>query len=288
MTNPIVVGALGGSGTRVVAQILIQLGVNLGNQLNSSNDELLFTHLFKRPQYIHAVSDKNLVLRLKSYAKLRVKGELHRKQYAAYLREALQPIHDMNQEAIAKLIEGYTQNPAKTGLWGWKEPNSHVILPALVAAFPEMKYIHVIRHGYAMATSSNRQQLDNWGEHYGIRKHFIDEEPIMAQFKYWRVANRGAQLYGEAKLKDRFMLLRIEDLVNEPGKVIRELADFVGVPLNATLLEETTALVSKPDDFNRYEEVKPEEVGDDGTSLPLFGYENPEGLVVDAKEGEEG
>ena len=34
-------------------------------------------------------------------------------------------------------------------LWGWKEPNSHVILERLMRRFPDMKYIHVMRRCYS-------------------------------------------------------------------------------------------------------------------------------------------
>lgn len=45
--NVIAIGALGGSGTRICAQILIELGVFMGHDLNNANDNLLFTRLFK-------------------------------------------------------------------------------------------------------------------------------------------------------------------------------------------------------------------------------------------------
>ena len=45
---PVVVGGVGGSGTRVVAQLLIELGFDMGSDLNESLDDLGFTALFKR------------------------------------------------------------------------------------------------------------------------------------------------------------------------------------------------------------------------------------------------
>ena len=46
--TPIVIGGVGGSGTRLIAQILKELGYHLGNYLNLSEDNLWFTLLFKR------------------------------------------------------------------------------------------------------------------------------------------------------------------------------------------------------------------------------------------------
>lgn len=275
MSSPIVVGALGGSGTRVVSSILQAWGVDMGRTLNESEDELLFTHLFKRPGYIHAVSDKNLQQRLRAYGQLRLKGTIHRKEYAKWMREALDPVHELDQPWVEGAIRTYQENPSGKNVWGWKEPNSHVILPHLVSVFPNMKYIHVIRHGYAMAKSSNLQQLNLWGMHYGIREEKIEDEPVMAQFHYWRVANLGAKLVGEKLLGERFFLLRIEDLVEHPVDTLGRLASFLKMDLDAEMLVEGQKIVTRPASFDRYKEVTAEEVGDDGTSLPLFGYANP-------------
>ena len=45
---PVVIGGIGGSGTRVVG-LLQQLGFDIGSDLNDSLDDLSFTALFKRP-----------------------------------------------------------------------------------------------------------------------------------------------------------------------------------------------------------------------------------------------
>ncbi len=273
MKDPIVVGALGGSGTRIVAQILEQWGVNMGLNLNESRDELLFTHLFKRPSYIHSVSDKKLQARLWAYGNLRMRGELHRKQHALWMREALEPIHGLDQQWVTKQIEAYKAEYAGDSNWGWKEPNSHIILPHLNAVFPKMKYIHVIRHGYAMAQSSNVQQLENWGMHYGISEKKIENERTKAKFHFWRVANLGAKLVGERLLGERFLMLRFEDLVNEPVSTLTRVQQFLEIEVASSVFDKAVGLIDKPSDFDRYENLTQEDVGDDGTSLPLFGYE---------------
>ncbi len=271
MRDPIVIGALGGSGTRLIAQVLQIWGVNLGTTLNESNDELLYTHLFKRPDFIHAVSDKRLQRRLAAYAQLRMNGKISRKDRFQFMRAALDPIHGLDQSKVQEMIENY-EGHTETGIWGWKEPNAHVILPHLAAVFPEMKYIHVIRHGYAMATSSNKQQLNLWGPDYGIREEAIAEDEVKAQFRFWRIANRGAQLVGEELLGDRFLLLRFEDLVEHPDETLAEVAAFLNLDLSNVDFQSGVDCVQKPVDIDRYKKVKSEDVGDDGSSLPLFGY----------------
>src|SRR5690625_2359751 len=46
--NPVAIGALGGSGTRMIAQFLCDAGYYLGDDLNRANDNLWFTLLFRR------------------------------------------------------------------------------------------------------------------------------------------------------------------------------------------------------------------------------------------------
>ena len=47
-TPPVAIGGIGGSGTRVVVEILQDLGYYVGDDLNPALDNLLFTLLFKR------------------------------------------------------------------------------------------------------------------------------------------------------------------------------------------------------------------------------------------------
>jgi RNase adaptor protein for sRNA GlmZ degradation len=49
--SPVVVGGVGGSGTRLIADILMELGYYIGSDLNKSLDNLAVTLLFKRPRW---------------------------------------------------------------------------------------------------------------------------------------------------------------------------------------------------------------------------------------------
>ena len=53
----IAIGALGGSGTRAIAEVLIQSGIYMGDDLNGPNDNLIFTRLFKNPDWYRNSSD---------------------------------------------------------------------------------------------------------------------------------------------------------------------------------------------------------------------------------------
>ena len=52
--SPVAIGGVGGSGTRLIAQLLMELGVYMGSDRNDANDNLWFTLLFKRIEILFA------------------------------------------------------------------------------------------------------------------------------------------------------------------------------------------------------------------------------------------
>ena len=69
MKKVIAIGALGGSGTRVVAQILKNSGIYIGDNINHPNDNLIFTALFKAPKWYKKASRKDIDKRLRIFDK---------------------------------------------------------------------------------------------------------------------------------------------------------------------------------------------------------------------------
>jgi hypothetical protein len=51
---------------------------------------------------------------------------------------------------------------APISMWGWKEPNTHVVLDRLWAELPRLKYVHVRRHGLDMAFSWASAWKSRW------------------------------------------------------------------------------------------------------------------------------
>jgi hypothetical protein len=174
--NPIVVGGVGGSGTRLVAQILIEAGVFIGDDLGSANDNLTFTFFFKRPPAFKSGSKNWIKSNLRVFERYML-GEPFRPQdfwtlALAYYGESYQSTYydpEFHKERTKRIWQARRGRTGITGKrWGWKEPNSHIFLEHLAAHFPQMRYVHVIRHGLDMAFSNNAQQLQNWGDLFGV------------------------------------------------------------------------------------------------------------------------
>ena len=123
--EPGVIGATGGSGTRVLAAIVQRGGMFVGSDLNRSLDALDFAAFFDR------------------WA-----GRELAPEAAAELRALVARQH---AEADGRH-------------WGWKEPRSVYLLPFLAAELPGLRFLHVVRDGRDMALSENQVQLRKHGD----------------------------------------------------------------------------------------------------------------------------
>jgi len=154
--------------------------------------------------------------------------------------------------------------------WGWKEPNTHIFLPFLLRALPNMKYIHVIRSGLDMAFSSNQNQLGLWGK--ALLGKDVDSASAEDSFRYWCAAhNRLLSLLPYAK--ERMFLLRFESLVTQPNLVLKELARFLSIDINEKTLHLWQSALRVPATLGRHTEEAPLEIEQDQSQLlAQFGY----------------
>jgi hypothetical protein len=259
--GPIAIGGIGGSGTRVAAQILSNLGYYLGGTLNEALDNLWFTLLFKRPVwFLTFPSDEEVSNALTLFRRAMTAGLSHRisKAEEAYLwgvaAEAQRfgsPIGVMSQHA-EQLINSVAPGHAKYTGWGWKEPNTHVFLRNLFLEINNLTYIHVIRHGLDMAFSANRQQAQNWGPHFGIERDRLEDPVPSAMLDYWIAANESVIGNGSALLNDRFFLLNFDALCAEPLQIINRLCDFLAADVSREQRLRLAALPRTPQSTGRF------------------------------------
>ena len=179
---PVVVGGVGGSGTRLVVQLLQGLGVSMGRHLNESKDAMPFV-----PVYDNHINN--------------------------YLKGSINPTKLVDELLIA-LLDHQSPSP-DAGLWGWKNPRSIYLLPLLDELFEGMRFIHVVRDGLAMSTSGNQTQLEKHGKHV-IPQHLQALPQAEQSLLLWSIVNNAAADYG-AQMGDRYFLLRYEDVCDNPS-----------------------------------------------------------------------
>lgn len=188
-----VVGGTGGSGTRAVADYFQQMGLFIGRELNESLDAMPFARLLD--QYV------NLWWQYK-------KGELADFPFSQF--EA-----DWHKAML-------THTGGRGGLCLAKNPRTVLILDLLWQLFPDMKFIHIIRNGAAMAFSGNRNQIVHHAGSILDRPVAELTEPEQSLL-LWCKVNALARAQGTRR-GGYYACIRYEDFCVKPAAVIANAA----------------------------------------------------------------
>ena len=192
--GPGVIGATGGSGTRVLARIVQQGGMFVGADRNRSEDALDFAAFSDR--WVNAFTSGERPPEL--VAELR----------ALVARQAR---------------ERATADQA----WGWKEPRSIYLLPLLDEELPGVRFLHVVRDGRDMAYSGNQVQLRKHGD--AMLGEDAGASEVVRSISLWNDVNLRAADYGEQTLGPRYLRIRFEDLCLDPVAVVGDIFGFFGL-----------------------------------------------------------
>lgn len=245
--DPLVIGATGGSGTRVMAKICQDIGFDLGDRLNRSLDALDFVPFLDR--WIDPCLS-------------------HRRDPAVHIDVA-----EMGHQ-LDEVLEAHLRNTRSTGpRWGWKNPRTLLILPYLDRLLPAMRFIHMVRDGRDMAYSTNQNQ---------VRKHLesllgpgLMASPAELSLRFWGESNLSGIDYGERIMSGRYMLVRFEDLCSDPARTINDVLKFLDVDSHVDA-EKLARNVIPPESLGRWKSHQHEEqmlLSDVGKQyLARFGY----------------
>lgn len=245
-SGPNVIGATGGSGTRVLARIVRAGGMFIGTNLNPYEDALDFGEFSDR--WIDG--------------SLAADGELD----GATLAQMRSELADI----VARHCADF---PDEMVRWGWKEPRSIYLVPFFDAELPALRFVHFVRDGRDLAFSDNQTQLVKHGRAV-LGANASKLKKVQQSIALWNVVNERAADYGEQVLGDRYLRVRFEDLCGDPAGTARAVYDFFGLRGDA----EGVALeaVSPPDTLGRWRDEKPvtvralEDIAE--PSLRRFGY----------------
>ena len=204
MIPPVVIGALGGSGTRLIARIVQRAGYFIGDNLNESQDAMDFVEFYDR--WIN-----RFILR----------------KHADLCDEEIRLMdRDFND-----CLERHRASIASSqGPWGWKEPRSIYLLPFFHAKFPEMKFVHVVRDGRDMAFSTNQNQLRKHGAAV-LETAFATAPQPLRTAALWAAVNLEAAAYGE-EMGKRYLLVKFESVCADPRSAVERILDFLEVPFS--------------------------------------------------------
>jgi hypothetical protein len=237
-----VIGATGGSGTRVVARIVRRAGMYIGSDgLNESEDPLYIADFYDRwlnawvPQ--RGVTNESELL-------------------------------DDFRDVLARHVAGLD----RPRHWGWKEPRSMYLIPLFERHFRGLRFLHVVRDGRDMAFSSNQNQLRKHGSLAGLPRPGLS--PSGQSIALWAWANSEAARFGREALGDRYLRIRFEDLCKEPLAVVRHVLEFFELAGDAEALAEE---IEVPSTLGRWHAEDPHVVAElervAGPALAELGYE---------------
>jgi hypothetical protein len=222
--DPRVIGATGGSGTRVVGEVVRAAGMYIGTNLNDYQDALDFG----------SYSDRWI-------NKFVSGGGLEG------LTEGVRA--EMTADLAAVMSTHRRDLPEDAARWGWKEPRSIYLLPFFNSVMPTLRFLHWIRDGRDMAFSENQQQLRKHGKTVLSPDEVRWKKPVRSITLWARVNTRAAN-FGEQQMPGRYLRLRFEDLCSDPVETIGRIFDFFGLHGD---LESAAAKVRPPATLGRWQ-----------------------------------
>jgi hypothetical protein len=249
------VGGLGGSGTRLVAHLLREMGFHLGHFLNKELDNLVFTRLFKNPDWYASSTEETFGERFDLFCRIMRNEKLDRATLKTYLDTAKEnKLHSATMiQRLHFIVKNRFTKSATPQSWAWKEPNTQIMIRRIIPLAEGLRYIHVVRHGLDMAFSKNRQQLINWGGLYGLeRPRKKGHDTPVEQLEFWLRSTEDVINNCKPVLDDRFYLLNYNHLIEQPEDEITKLAKFLNVHLTASQLNSLLQHVKKPESDGRY------------------------------------
>ncbi len=210
LDQPIILISRGGSGSRLLSYMVEDAGVFLGNELNGAGDSLELVIPFYR-----AITEK-----------FRCRADWQKKQSVPRIKAA-----------AALMINDLPEDRA----WGFKLPESILLLPELIAAFPKATYIHLVRDPQTTCLRRTHMtaRLDNHigritlplaYDYFNINRSQILHDNPAEHMAYTTMHQ--LELVEDIKIripKQRFLLIRFENLIAKPQVEMTRLCNWLKV-----------------------------------------------------------
>jgi hypothetical protein len=233
--SPIVVIGMHRSGTRLLVDVLDKLGVFMGADRQGDGESVAFMMInewlfhqcgafWSEPMSVHfSLSEPEVV-----------------EELAASTRRALGAQLDRYAGTSGWHLE---ERAEKLPVFGWKDPRNTFTLPVWKRVFPNLRAIHIVRHGVDVAASLARRHAEALraatggaapsaltvirDAAFGVlssRRGWTLAEALTMWEQYLEKAQQES-----AALGDRALEIRYEDLLTRPAEIIAKVATFCGI-----------------------------------------------------------
>jgi hypothetical protein len=214
-SQPVILLGRGGSGTRLLAQLALSIGTFLGNELNASHDSV---------EWVETLYD----LAVEAVTAGVASGSARDLYWCRRLRRLASEI----------LARGRCD---ATSLWGWKLPETMLMLPQALRAFPRARVVHLVRHPVTSALRRTHltSRLDNpvgravlpaAYRACGLDPDNIErDEPYIRNAVTW-VYQVGGVLNAlrSLSLTEGWLQFRYEEICANPAEAQKRLSAFLG------------------------------------------------------------
>ena len=212
---PLVFLGRGGSGTRILSEIAQSMDVFLGNRLNKSKDSVEWVDT------IYEIGSRRTV---------------PNKGYQLEESKAVDLLHHRARDVLSA---GDWQEGRP---WGWKLPETMLIVPDVLRAFPKARFVHLVRHP---VTSSLRRthmtsRADNPIGHsvllasyreagLDVSRIHTDEDYLRNAYSWLYQVKRVHEFAMENLDSKTYFLLRYEDVLQSSKSYEQDLSNFTGL-----------------------------------------------------------
>ena len=164
------------------------------------------------------------------------------------------------------LFEYYRQKHHKARFMN-KNPRNTVRIDYIQAIFPDAYFVHVIRDGRAVVNSilkkAEREPFRKNFPFWNFCKppnwrQFVREDPVEQAALQWREIVSYV-LARRDRLGTRYMEYRYEDLCRRPRQILKQVFQFVGLPVDDAILEAIPAVIESRNDKFR-QDLTPEHI----------------------------
>lgn len=284
--SPIIVFGTGGSGTRVVTDILRKAGCFIGYNINDPldnqdfgfllsgridwmvnnfpfNGNIAFPYLaiFKKVFFYQPISVKELIalyMVTAEYISGRSRGSFRRRPISERLIRG--------SRLIKAVMPGTSVDLRHYQKWAFKSPEAIYFIGPIIDFFRDVKIIHLIRDGRDMVFSKNRSRLQ-YLEMFK-NKH---KDPFKSQLCHWGAINTWALHQGEKRLSEKqYLLIRYEDLCADPESTVDKILFLSEMKYKNK--DDLYNIPQKNPSINRWQEHTEYLKDIDDTDLKRFGY----------------
>ena len=208
--TPVLLTGRGGSGTRLLSQIAAEAGIFIG-RLNKTGDSIDWVKL------------------------------IYRMSVEVGAQPELPSGSRYREDIRARATQFLDQDAARDApRWGLKLPETMLVLPMLIDAFPRAKVVHLIRHpiSSSLRRTHMTSRLNNpigavalpAAYRYANRdlSRIATDDPYLHNAYSWNFQVTRVAHYAREALGERYLEVAYEDLCTEPSRVVATVRSFLG------------------------------------------------------------